>query len=316
MNTFLENLKVRVASKPLRKIILPESGDERVQEAARIVSEEKIAIPVFIKVEEDKATLLAKLLLELRASKVGTKDELTKDAAQTLAHDPLVYGMYLLRIGEGDGLVAGAIYKSADVLRAALWLVGKAEGIETVSSSFYMVVPPFRGGQEEVLTFADCAMIPQPTSLQVRDIAIAAAGARSLIVGDEPKVALLSYSTKGSGGDSLPIENVRKAIELVRARKPELIIDGEMQADAALVKTISDRKSPGSVVGGEANVLVFPSLDSGNIAYKLVECLVPGTKALGPILQGLKKPVSDLSRGVQTDDIVGIITIVASQVQN
>ncbi|MEI7709171.1 MAG: phosphate acyltransferase [bacterium] len=310
MNTFLKNLQARIASKPLRKIILPESGDERIIEAAKIIVKEKIAIPVFFKIEENKALALSKLLLELRASKVGTKDELTSEMAHTMAHDPLMYGMYLLRIGEGDGLVAGASHTSAEVLRSALWLIEKATDIQTISSSFYMVLPT-----EQVLTFSDCAVVPQPTSEQLADIAIAASDARSLIVGDEPKVALLSYSTKGSGNGESVIK-VKKALELVQAHRPNLIIDGEIQADAALIKSISERKAPGSILGGGANVLVFPSLDSANIAYKLVEQLVPGVLALGPILQGFKKPVSDLSRGVQTGDIVGIITIVASQVQN
>lgn len=333
MNTFLNNLRARARDGHLRKIILPEANDERVLEAAKIIMKEKIATPIFvcspedaskvkalgfsyIEIKEERANELQKLLLELRSSKVGTKDELTVEMAHSLACDPLMYGMYLLRIGEGDGLVAGAAHRSADVLRAALWLVGKAKGIETVSSSFYMVVPAFRDGDsEEVLTFSDCAVVPAPTSEQLADIAISASDARSLIVGDEPKVALLSYSTKGSGGNGQSLVAVRGALELVRARRPKLVIDGEIQVDAALVKSISDRKAPGNLIGGKANVLIFPSLDAANIAYKLVESLVPRVQALGPILQGLKKPVSDLSRGVRVEDIVNIITIVASQVQ-
>lgn len=331
MNTFLHNLRTRATDGHVRKIILPETQDERVFEAAKIILKEKIATPIFvcsvedtpkvkafglayIEIEEERVDALKKLLLELRSSKIGTKDELSPEMAQSLARDPLMYGMYLLRLGEGDGLVAGALRTSADVLRAGLWLIEKAEGIETVSSSFYMIVPPFRDtDDEEVLTFSDCAVVPQPTSEQLADIAIAAADARSRIVGDEPKIALLSYSTKGSGGNSQSIIVVREALELVHKRRPELVIDGEIQADVALVKSISERKAPGNLIDGKANVLIFPSLDSANIAYKLVECLLGGTQALGPILQGFKKPISDLSRGVKVDDIVNIVSLVASQ---
>jgi phosphate acetyltransferase len=331
MQAFLHNIRVRATDGYIRKIILPETQDERILLAAKILVKEKIAAPVFIctaedtpkikalgfdyiEMEEARAETLQNLLLELRLPKKGSKDELTPEMAHRLAHDPLMYGMYLLREGLGDGLVAGAMRTSADVLRAGLWLVGKAPGIRTVSSSFYMVVPAFRGrGTEEVLVFSDCAVVPEPTSEQLADIAIAASDARLSIVGDEPIVALLSYSTKGSGGNGQSVAVIREALELVRTRRPELIIDGEIQADAALVKSISERKAPGNLINGRANVLVFPSLDAANIAYKLVACLLPGAKALGPILQGMKKPMSDLSRGVEVDDIVNIVSIVASQ---
>ena len=325
MNIFLQDLRVR-ASKKHAKIIFPEAKDQRVLEAARIVLKENIATPVFVcgsedvpkvralglasaPMDEKRADSLQELLLELRSGK------LSKEEAHSLARTPLMYGMYLLRLGEVDGLVAGATYTTADVLRAGLWLVGKAEVVQTVSSSFYMLVPPFRGsGTEEVLTFSDCAVVPQPTSEQLADIAISAADARSRIVGDEPRVALLSYSTKGSGGNSPSITLVRDTLALVRPRRPDLIIDGELQADAALSKAISERKSPESQVKGTANVLIFPSLDAANISYKLVSSLCPDAHALGPILQGMKKPISDLSRGASTDDIVDIVSIVSSQI--
>ncbi|PIQ69185.1 MAG: phosphate acetyltransferase [Candidatus Taylorbacteria bacterium CG11_big_fil_rev_8_21_14_0_20_46_11] len=332
MNSFLHNLRIRDAKKHAKKIILPEAKDARVLEAARIILKEKIATPVFVCDSADAPKIkalglacvemegkiidtLQELLLELRSGKSNTKNKLTKEEAHTLARDPLMYGMYLLRIGEGDGLVAGASYTTGDVLRAGLWLVGKAEGIQTVSSSFYMIVPPFRDTDtEEVLTFSDCAVVPQPTAEQLADTAISSADARSRIVGDEPKVALLSYSTKGSGGTSQSITLVREALALIRKRRPNLIIDGEMQADTALIKAISERKSPENVIQGGANVLIFPSLDAANISYKLVSCLSPKTQALGPILQGMKKPMSDLSRGAQTSEIVAIVSIVTSQI--
>ncbi|MDO8505907.1 MAG: phosphate acyltransferase [bacterium] len=331
MNTFLHNLRARATDGYLRTIILPESKDERVLEAAKVLVQEKIVKPLFVcehedgsrvralglecvEMEEERVSELEKLLLELRASKVGTKDELTANTARVLSRDPLFYGMYLLRLGQGDGLVAGAVRTTAEVLRSGLWLVGKDEGIQTVSSSMYLVVPAFRGTQtDEVLTFSDCAVVPQPSAEQLADIAIAASDARSVIVGDEPRVALLSYSTKGSGGNGQSIAIVRKALELIRVRRSGLVIDGELQVDAALIKAISDRKAPGNLIDGCANVLIFPSLDAANIAYKLVATLVPGVQALGPILQGMKKPISDLSRGARVDDIIDIVTIVASQ---
>src|SRR3989338_2493748 len=324
MNIFLQDLRVR-ASKKHAKIIFPEAKDQRVLEAARIVLKENIARPVFVcgsedvpkvralglasaPMDEKRADSLQELLLELRSGK------LSKEEAHSLARTPLMYGMYLLRLGEVDGLVAGATYTTADVLRAGLWLVGKAEGVQTVSSSFYMIVPPFRdSGTEEVLTFSDCAVVPQPTAEQLADIAISAADARSRIVGDEPKIALLSYSTKGSGGTGQSSTLVREALKLVRAKRPNLSIDGEMQADAALCSAISEQKSPENVIKGAANILIFPSLDAANISYKLVSALCPGTRALGPILQGMKKPISDLSRGAKTHDIVDSVSIVASQ---
>ena len=313
MNAFLIQLRSRATEGYPRKILLPETGDERVREAARVLKDEKLAEPVFVQVDEKRIPELEKLLLEIRSSKAGTKDELFPEKARELARDPLYYGLYLLRLGEADGLVAGAVRTTAEVVRAGLWLVGKAEGMQTVSSSMYMVVPAFRGeGKEEILTFADCAVVPQPTAEQLADIAIASADARALVVRDEPRVALLSYSTHGSGG-GLSVDTVRKAAELLRARRPELLFDGEIQADAALVSSIAQRKTPKSPVGGTANILIFPSLDAANIAYKLVANLVPGSVAIGPILQGMNKPMSDVSRGATAKDIVRIATLIASQ---
>jgi len=312
MDTFLTQLRSRATEGYLRKILLPETGDERIREAARVLKDEKLAEPVFVEVDEKRVPELEKLLLEIRSSKVGTKDELSPEKARELARDPLYYGLYLLRLGEADGLVAGAVRTTAEVVRAGLWLVGKAEGIQTVSSSMYMVLPSFRGqGTEEILTFADCAVVPEPTPEQLADIAIVSADARSLVVGDEPRVALLSYSTHGSGGGH-SVDTVRKAVELLRARRPELLLDGEIQADAALVPSISARKTPKSSLAGRANILIFPTLDAANIAYKLVANLVPKAVALGPILQGMNKPMSDLSRGASAKDIAQIATLVAS----
>jgi phosphate acetyltransferase len=198
------------------------------------------------------------------------------------------------------------------VLRAALWLVGAAAGVRTVSSAFYMVVPPFRnGGRHEVLTFTDCAVVPYPDASQLADIAIAAATDRARIVGDTPVVAMLSFSTYGSAeGPSITL--VRRALDEIRRRAPALAVDGELQGDAALIPVVAARKASGSLVAGRANVLVYPSLDAGNIAYKLVERLV-GATAIGPIVQGLRRPCSDLSRGASTNDIITVAAITALQ---
>ncbi len=207
-------------------------------------------------------------LLQRRASK-----GLTRDAAAALAKLPLYVADSLVALGECDGSVAGAVHTTADVLRAALWTVGAASAGGTVSSAFYMDVPAFRDAGDEVLTFTDCAVVPEPSVAQLVDIARAAAADRGRIVGDTPRVAFLSYSTHGSGGEGASVQRVRQAADRLRAAAPDLAVDGDLQADAALVAAVASRKAPASAVAGRANVLVFPSLDAGNIAYKLVQRL-------------------------------------------
>ncbi len=250
---------------------------------------------------------VAELLLARRAGK-----GLTPEAARELATRPLYVADALVALGDVDGCVAGAVHTTADVIRAALWCVGPAPGVRTVSSAFYMLVPPFRGDRSEVLTFTDCAVVPYPTAAQLADIAVAAAADRRRIVGDAPRVAMLSFSTRGSGGEGASVALVREALALARQLAPELALDGELQGDAALIQAVAERKAPGSPVGGSANVLVFPSLDAGNIAYKLVQRLA-GAAAVGPIVQGLARPCSDLSRGAVPDDIINVAAITALQ---
>jgi phosphate acetyltransferase len=324
--SFVARLRSR-ASAARRRIVFPESGDDRVLHAVRAIGELGVAQPALIVApgegaggEAARATgaecidpladprrgAVVRWLLERRGPR-----GLTVTAAESLSLQPLFFADALVALGEADGCVAGAATTTAAVLRAALWTVGPAPGVQTVSSAFYMVVPPFRGEEEEVLTFADCAVVIEPTTEQLADIAIAAARDRRLIVGDEPRVAFLSYGTAGSGAGA-SVERVRAAVELVRQRAPEIAVDGELQGDAALVPAVATRKAPRSSVAGRANVLIFPSLDSGNIAYKLVERLAHAW-SIGPIVQGLARPCSDLSRGASADDIINVAAVNALQ---
>jgi phosphate acetyltransferase len=317
--TFLQSLHARAAARP-RRILFPEASDPRTQEAVRQLAARGVVVPVLVgsagdhlpgveTIDVDQPGLRDRVVAELLA--VRGRKGMTADVAATHAQRPLIVADTLVRLGEADGCVAGAVHTTAEVIRAALWMVGPAAGSRTVSSAFYMDVPPFRGDDGEVLTFTDCAVIPFPTSGQLADIARSAAVDRRRIVGDEPRVAFLSFSTRGSGSGS-SVELVRAAVAEVRAKAPELAVDGELQGDAALVEAVALRKAPGSTVAGLANILVFPTLDAGNIAYKLVQRLA-SARAIGPILQGMRRPCNDLSRGASAEDIFNVAAITALQ---
>lgn len=306
----LTKIKARAKAK-LKTIALPEIEDTRVREAAKIIEKEGIAkVLVFGRgmLDKVKHEEYAQKYYELRKLKGISLD----DARETL-NDPLYYAAMMTQSGEIDGFVAGASHTTPDVARAAIQCLGVEEKISIASSCFIMSVPDCPYGEGGTFIFADCGIVPEPNSRQLASIAISNAELARKVLGITPKVALLSYSTKGSAKGRV-IDKALEALALARQMQPELLIDGELQVDAAIVPEVAEIKYPNSLLAGEANVLIFPNLEAGNIGYKLVQRLAKA-RAIGPIIVGLNKPCSDLSRGCLTEDIVDCVAVTAIRAQ-
>ena len=313
-----------------KRIVLPEGEEPRTVQAAAMVRDEGLAVPILLgdpekirSVADQNATDLhdieyfspsgspkagayADALYELRKAK-----GLSREDAARLTADPMYYGMLMVRLGDADGLVSGAVHTTGDMLRPALQIIKTRPGISIVSSSFLMNCPNKNLGQDGLLVYADCVVVPCPTAGELAQIAVTAADTARVLCGiEEPRVALLSFSTKGSAKHEL-VDKVRQAVEIAHEMAPELLLDGEMQLDAALVPEVGLLKAPGSPVAGRANVLVFPDLQAGNIGYKITQ-RIAGAECYA-VLQGLARPCNDLSRGCSVMDIVNTIALTAVQ---
>lgn len=326
---FLEQISER-AKKDIKTIVLPESSDIRTIRAAAMVLEKGIAKIVLVGREAEiknlagnldisKAKIVdpetspdfnryAEALYEIRKDK-----GMTPEKAREILKDELYWGVMMVKMGDADGMVAGAIHSTAETLRPALQILKTAPGTKLVSAFFVMVVPDCEYGSNGTFIYADSGLVENPDAEQLSEIAVSSAKTFRNLIQDEPVVAMLSYSTYGSA-DSELVRKVREATKLAKEKAPDLLIDGELQADAALVPSVGQFKAKGSPVAGKANVLIFPDLNCGNIAYKLTQRLAKA-EAYGPITQGIAKPVNDLSRGCSAEDIVGVVAITAVQAQ-
>ncbi len=318
-NSFIQDIRNKAAKKYLR-VAFPDARDIRTLQAAAGLRDMKIARPLLVGDEKavhqlarennisldgiqvfDPATSVlregfVKALFAKRQAKGWTMEQ-TVEAVKS----PLYFAGMMLTGGEAEAVVGGNVSSTGDVIRAAIHTVGTEPGISTVSSYFIMVFP------DRLMCYSDCAVVPSPTDVQLADIALSSARNFQAVTGEQPRVAMLSFSTKGSASHA-DVDKVVSAVKIAREKSPDLLLDGEMQADAALVASIGERKCKGSPVAGKANVLIFPDLDAGNIGYKLTERLA-GAEAVGPIVQGLKKPYCDLSRGCSADDMINVASI-------
>ncbi len=329
---FLDNIKIKAQNSP-KTIVLPEGTEERTLRAANVLLSKKIANIILLGNQNEikglakefglekiadakiidpkshnKKNELADLLFDIRKNKGLTKKEAFK-----LVENPLYLACLLIKNGDADGEVAGAANATGDVLRPAFQIVKTLPGISVVSGAFFMLLKEKSFGDDGIIVFADCAVHPNPNDKELAEIAVSSANTAKSIAGLEPRVAMLSFSTKGSAKHEM-VDKVVNATKIAKEMAPELQIDGELQADAAIVEAIGKKKAPDSEIAGNANILVFPTLEVGNIAYKLVQRMA-GAEAVGPVLQGMAAPINDLSRGCSVDDIVNLVAITANQAQ-
>ncbi len=329
--SFIEEIKER-ARKQIKTIVLPEATDIRTLKAVDIICKEGFAKVVLVGNEEEIKEIAEKNGLDISKARIvnpaiSEKYEeyveyfyelrkakgMTMEQAKKLILDPVFFGMMMVKKEEADGLVSGAAHSTADTLRPALQILKTKPGTKLVSTFNVMVVPNCEYGENGVFMFSDCALNQNPNSEELSEIALSTAESFRNIIGKEPRIAMLSYSTYGSAKAD-EVEKVQQATKLAKEKAPELILDGEMQLDAALVPSVGSSKAPGSNVAGRANTIIFPDLNAGNIGYKLVERLAKA-EAYGPMCQGMAKPVNDLSRGCKAEDIVGVVAITAVQAQ-
>jgi len=325
----LKNIRERAALHD-KTIVLPEGNDDRIIEAAAMITKEGIAKVILLgdpeeikKKAKDNSWDLSgvELIDHLKSNKmehyVNEFTELrrskgmTLDQAKEIMKDPLYFGAMMVKLDDADGMTAGAVYATGDVLRPAFQIIKTAPGIPVLSSCFIMEMPDKNFGANGAFVYGDCGVNPDPDAEQLGAIAVSTAMTMKQVVGHEPIVALLSFSTKGSA-EHPKVDKVREATRVAKEMAPQILFDGELQADAALVESVAKSKAPGSQVAGNANVLVFPDLDSGNIAYKLTQRLA-GAEAVGPICQGLAKPVNDLSRGCNATDVMNVVAVTVLQ---
>ncbi len=330
---FLEKIYER-GRKIKKRIILSEPHDERVLRAIENILKSGICTPVLIGDPLEASRVSKKEGIDLKGLEIidnKKSKDLDKyaaiycekrrhkkirleDALKIITSNPVFYASLMVSAGDADGCVAGASTTTRDVAKAAIYCIGPAENIKTVSSSTLLILDDKTLGSDGVFIYADAGIVPDPTAEQLADIAISSARMAKILLDDKPKIAMLSYSTKGSGGFGGSIEKVQKATKLVAEKEPDLLIDGEIQVDCAVVPEVARRKDPDSKIKGRANIFIFPNLDAGNISYKLTQRLAKA-RAIGPLMQGLQKPASDLSRGCSFHDIIDAVAITAVRAQ-